>query len=925
MSMQQPSKVQLGQRGQTAVIQFFEDLGWGPLPTGVHDLGTDLYVQLRKDDLVDLGTLLGVQVKTGDDFFSEPTTVNGRNGWWFRESHKRHKGYWIDHHVPHILIIQDEARVRRFWAWLDKDSVQSTGKGIRVFVPEEQALIREFAPDWTTVVTNTRKTQSLEGARWSFDVSDLPESEWARYALLASRIVSPHPNQGVSRDINWAEAIALCLQAEPRRWHQLAAERKEVPTPSEARLSTNAGWNFAAAVHDWMTGDNGHLQSLAATSLPEDLRIPHAICLSLALRESGDRSGAITVLQSLRSADGTPSVDQAWLAVHLGWSLYESGCISEGRQAFEESVSMHASFPSSLTNSAIRSAGILALFNTTPLGARDIATAAQALDSTHSWWQNQQISVALNDFLRRSFLRWGHDSSVTIGDRDTTNDALVSAERTAQLIGDQRASKYAALLRGMANLTLPKGDHVTVEEELETLRAAGHHKELALALRRLRNEGPLQSVSRFMAGVRVSSSTTTSVNADLVSLRIGGAYLPSSCAREWTDYLFQTFEDPSEFMRRFNIGTEVRHLVLDAIAGLRLQFREADEEQLIEIVLKLPAETTQLLERHLRFIFSSFTPAVLEANAGSIASRGRLLPADAWLGQFLTEQVAQISSQAREEVKSRILNGNLTDVPPDFPVGSFEQSEADAIIAQCERKLQEFHGRFNQISFGVDPYLMTSKFAIFGPEASKSRAWEVVIEEIAAENVFQERKTDTLRFLSANAGLIPEEHREALLQASIRFRMTEGTKLPLLLGGLSPSGPAFTELFLELHSEDDAWHEALAGLLAGGAHERLSGTLVLSRRAGHELLLLALTQDGDVRVARSAVRGLARRAAEDSAVARVSVQHLLSLIHSRGEQAPFHVGDGISVAQQQVPEIAPLVAALKSHESLQIRNLAEDL
>src|SRR5690349_15390431 len=128
--MRQPMRDQLGEAGQKAVELFFNDLGWGPLATGKHDLGTDIFVQVREPDLTDLGMLLGVQVKTGDSWFRYPAVVDGRSGWWFREKDRSHEGYWVNHHVPHILIMQDKTRNRRLWARLDRKSIERTGKGV---------------------------------------------------------------------------------------------------------------------------------------------------------------------------------------------------------------------------------------------------------------------------------------------------------------------------------------------------------------------------------------------------------------------------------------------------------------------------------------------------------------------------------------------------------------------------------------------------------------------------------------------------------------------------------------------------------------------------------------------------------------------------------------------------------------------------
>ena len=332
----------------------------------------------------------------------------------------------------------------------------------------------------------------------------------------------------------------------------LRRSAENVPTPIEARESDDPGWRFAAAIYSWLTKSADELESLDPAEMPASLRVAHAVVLCTALEARGDWAGAITVLQSMRNP-GEVSVDQAWLLIHLGWALFETGQFDDARQTFEESLALHAGFLSSLTNSAIRDSGILALFNIAPAFSGDLAAAVKASDSTLSWWQTQQIENALNDFLRRSYERWSHDSSVTFGGGDPTHNDLLSAELTARLVGDRTSSRYAAFLRAMANLALPNGVHAKPEEQLETLRAAGYPKELGLALRHLRSEGPLSSLSDYMADVTIEKMTTTSYRADLESLKVGGAYLPRDAAGPWINYLARALDDSASFQRRFNV------------------------------------------------------------------------------------------------------------------------------------------------------------------------------------------------------------------------------------------------------------------------------------------------------------------------------------------------------------------------------------
>ncbi len=84
------------------------------------------------------------------------------HGQWYRETDKRHENYWSNHYLPHILVMQNEARDKQVWARLDRTTIESTGVGIRVFVPESQTLIRDAAEVWTAHL-NFGHARSLVG------------------------------------------------------------------------------------------------------------------------------------------------------------------------------------------------------------------------------------------------------------------------------------------------------------------------------------------------------------------------------------------------------------------------------------------------------------------------------------------------------------------------------------------------------------------------------------------------------------------------------------------------------------------------------------------------------------------------------------------------------------------------------------------
>ena len=282
---------------------------------------------------------------------------------------------------------------------------------------------------------------------------------------------------------------------------------------------------------------------------------------------------------------------------------------------------------------------------------------------------------------------------------------------------------------------------------------------------------------------------------------------------------------------------------------------------------------------------------------------------------------------SRESASLRILSGTLGEIPSGVTFDSLSVQEAEAIMAACSVQFNKDREQTNEFAIGgPDAYGLAAHMAAFGPEGARSSAWALVVEMVTSEDVIHNRKTRSIEFLASHSDSIPQEHRDALLRASDVLRRIQ----PNLLHGfdslsMPSAAPASAALYLELHTEDDDWQDAINGLLSGTPRERRAAIEVLARRSGHELLLLAMTRDADLDVAHSAMQGLARRAAEDASVARTMLPRLLDLVTSSGEQAALHIGRGIVTARVNSVTVAPLVAALQTHSSLQIRSLADDL
>lgn len=511
--MKQPESIQLGEIGETNVFQFFQLLNWGPITTGKHDLGTDLFVQVRTDDRVDLGTMLGVQVKTGHSFFTEPGELDGRSGWWFREPDKAHESYWSNHHVPHIIVLVSEDLQNRFWAYVNRKTIDSTGAGIKVFIPKDQPLTGDFAPGWRDAAAEARKKVSFEGSRWNFDMSDVRPDDVLRYALVVPRLLAPHPNRGVSLPLVWHQAVALCVSGEAERWVHFSERNPSVPLPEKAGTSHEWGWRFAAAIYQWIELENGDpLRDLDMTGCSNSELIAHAVVTSFALIDS-DRLGEAMKLLELHSNMDVFSVDQGWIGIQRGRLLVEIGERPAGLKVLARANVQLAAADPDVAASAIQAAAVWSLFTSEDRRELNLDSLIPALDTTAGWWRAQNTATGLEQIFDESYKNWAGSEEVEIRSSAPGRNSLLASTLIARLTGAHDQWRRSADLLGRAGLM---SGFTPPARALNDLRRAGANKSLVGAIRRLRAEGPPGVVTELVSRVAVGGFTRTTLEADLI-------------------------------------------------------------------------------------------------------------------------------------------------------------------------------------------------------------------------------------------------------------------------------------------------------------------------------------------------------------------------------------------------------------------------
>ena len=308
--MRMPAPQQRGNQGVAAVALGFEKLEWGPVSNAPHDLGIDLFVHARLKRH-DRGLVVGVQVKSGKSSFNRPMPGDDGEpaGWWHRHRDKRHFDYWVTHGLPILLVLHNPDSGESYWVHVTQERVVSTGKGAKILVPRDQTIDETNFDALFAAAAQLKNVPPFEGSAVTFGVDRIPSARHWRYALMAPRLIAPHPHEHIERAVQPVEAVAMLARGQFRGLKQLAETRDDVPDPQCMPPDAGWGWNLAGAM--WAWAETGSFDSLRSVhQSPPDNRGAAAsgVLLACALARAERHSEAIAVLDTLAGCDDVDPV-----------------------------------------------------------------------------------------------------------------------------------------------------------------------------------------------------------------------------------------------------------------------------------------------------------------------------------------------------------------------------------------------------------------------------------------------------------------------------------------------------------------------------------------------------------------------------------------------------------------------------------------
>ncbi len=462
-----------GNLGEADAVKAFARFGWPATPTTkAQDLGTDLLIAAR-DRRFHRGEYLGAQVKSGEsNLDSSIVGDDGEHvGWWVRVTAK-HANYWIDNALPHILILYDHTTDLCHWAHLTEETIVSTGKGRKVQVPVAQVVAAEQVEKLLAVASTARAAVPLEGTAWTGAAPKAP-TDHLRFALIAPRLMAPHPNSGLG-PATPAEAVALLMQARVEQVWPFGTAHEGVPSRQASATHELWEWRFVAALADWLTSDhNPDFETLLHEARSVHERAAVTVVVAHRYMAAGDPEAARALLQSEIDADQMAPVDHAWLHLQLARAHQELANLDEARRAATLSLAIGATQRHDVTATAIRGIAAAILFDVSPFEEHDIASTIRYNDTAVAWWRSQTAYSGTVALVETAFDRAvGHEPSNH--DEVRANNQVFAASVQAGVLGSHGQWRHLSGLLARQEFIDPQTtDAEALTDHLGVLRRAG--------------------------------------------------------------------------------------------------------------------------------------------------------------------------------------------------------------------------------------------------------------------------------------------------------------------------------------------------------------------------------------------------------------------------------------------------------------------
>ena len=933
MPMRAPKTESVSESGVHRVMATFNDLGWAPTENKSHDLGTDIFLQVRERGF-DLGVMVGVQVKSGASFFNraegEPSAPDG---WWYAESTKDHFDYWTGHALPHLLVLHDNATDASYWVHITAQAVEDTGKGAKILVPSANTLDESHLDRLFAVAAARRPEVPLEGTAWAGG-APTASADQMRFAMIAPRLIASRQRDWFGDAPTPEQVVALMARARFNIVDDLRPTDSKfvrprsagrIPSVEQARESADWRWRFVAAFEARiLRDDRAQLREAIASADTPDRRAAATVALAAALVEDGSYAAAISCLTAVIENDDTSPIDEAWLHIQRARAHLELGELAAAREDADSALGVRNLAPHDLTASAIDGAARALIYSTASWEQQDFGSVIQAADTAVAWWRSQMALGGLEAVTERTFKAWADDQSRTIGRTDDANNQLYVAALAAGHAGDHGAWRdFFTLLAQDTLLRLNnRSPAKDVAVGLGMLRQAGAKNELKRASGRVANNGPCEAITIVANTLDFTHSTSTTIFADLTLVKNAGDLFSAEAGDRCLTWLTAGFDDPSSLLRlTFRTSFDPEAELLEAIAGLTDTLPDAVAEFVVTRLPHTSLEGRPLQTERWRYLLRALTDEAWTPERVDRLTATGLPKTDHPLRFEILGAARRHLHTAQLAIEDELRTGSLQALLTANQVHDLDGSLLTAVRTRLVENVAQLRsdsaGGIQSIG-GLDPAYALGVIILSHP--SKADA-DCLVEFLADESVPRSKKQPLLRLMADRAA---------------EFRALMGERLPDAVATASRASPGHVASLFDrdptgeavfivevLRASEPEYGIALSTLLAGDASQRKWAARLAADAPGDDYVaaVLTLARDQDPLVRQQAAAGMARLAIADRG-GEVIRAALRGAIEDPGRAVPLALAAELAHADSPPDDLDAIRVSLLEHASAAVRTHA---
>ena len=915
--------------GLRKVRDAFEGIRWGPVPNPEHDLGTDLLVMARDERRFDRALIVGAQVKAGPSYFSARKRAKGEPvaGWWYYEPDADHFDDWVVHCLPHLLVLHNLEEGKSYWAHVTADEVVSTGKGCKILVPELQTIDEDHADDLFKVACAQRSAPALEGTAFEGLADGVPPGRRLRYALVAPRLVAPHPNARQDDPIGPVQGVALLAQGRFGDLHRFAEKHQAVPDPQQPYSGREWGWSLVAAFWHWAYTDSADsLEAALASARTPAEAAASGVLLACALHREGRCERALEVLDGLVGGDTLSPADHGWALVQRARLRTETGDFQGCLDDAAEAQRCFRGDADDVTVSALAAAAAWQLYAAAFLADppdwdkwdSEFNRLVAASDTAVSWWRAQTVSLGLSDAEKSRFDAWADPfPRYLVRWEGPKYQHQFAAEFSADITGEHSPWKHACAqygrqrLMGAAASDNEERKLRELPEGLSALRRSGDHKSLEKAIRRLRYDGPIGPVAEVVNKIPLSGWTHTTADPNFAALAGAGDLVEEAAATELACWSAAQVEHPAELNETLKPSRTVPMAALEAVIGLLPAAGKPAHTAAARLLAGLPDPPTQMTPQQVCNAICHLDYDKVDAEARQSLwdkardQQGRISAAAlGWLA-------ANGHRDADAEAIGRAAAGDLLALGAVADLSSLDPGEAAAIIDHLADARNGTPGGDR-----IDSAWWHIRMGFEFPDVAR---WDKALDLLCDPHVASHDKRRACLLAAENPDKLPDDVRSAIASGADTIAIAQpGVGFAADMGGIA----TVLAIGLGALTGGDA-ATAMAKLAVGTPEQRRDAAILLGwgRVADQQPMLAVLAGDPHPEVRNETAWAIGLLAAGNPTPPLCVLAW--EMARSDGILVPAAVLAGLAASERPAPEIALDIAEhLQQHPSAIIRNRA---